>query len=472
VAEKRAKKILWIDSDSGRSAPDLSVMLGSEIVVEGASCSDLANLVFEDTKLIVLGLGEAVAPLNKIKAILDEKEIQIPIVVRIPRHALELAVEVTARGTASVVAQDLLDNEAWIEIIKEHGLPDKSEAAKFVFVDPISRKLLALTERVAASNVTVLLAGPTGAGKEVLARILHDASPRFQGPFVAFNCAAMPESLIEDMLFGHDKGSFTGATKVQPGLFEQAQGGTIFLDEIGEMNFHLQAKLLRLLQERTVTRLGGQKSIDLDVRIVAASNKNLKAEIDNHTFREDLYFRLSAFKITIPPLRDRPDDIIPLAEQFASEQLGNGKRVSLGQNVKHSLLAHPWPGNVRELQNVMLRASVLTENTTIETQHLIFDDQNSFFTESFSLGVSSNDQLVDNKIRRGDLSGRYANEEHRKPLFQVKRDNEYEVILAALEGSESRAQAANKLGISPRTLRHKLQRLREQGLVVTRAYAR
>ena len=146
--------------------------------------------------------------------------------------------------------------------------------------------------------------------------------------------------------------------------------------------------------------------------------------------------------------------------------------MSLGQNVKHSLLAHPWPGNVRELQNVMLRASVLTENTTIETQHLIFDDQNSSFTESFSLGVSSNDQLVDNKIRRGDLSGRYANEEHRKPLFQVKRDNEYEVILAALEGSESRAQAANKLGISPRTLRHKLQRLREQGLVVTRAYAR
>ena len=313
MAEKRAKKILWIDSDLGRSAPDLSVMLGSEIVVEGASCSDLANLVFEDTKLIVLGLGEDIAPLNKIKAMLDAKEIQIPIVVRIPRHALELAVEVTARGTASVVAQDLLDNEAWIEIIKEHGLPDKSEVAKFVFVDPISRKLLALTERVAASNVTVLLAGPTGAGKEVLARILHDASPRFQGPFIAFNCAAMPESLIEDMLFGHDKGSFTGATKVQPGLFEQAQGGTIFLDEIGEMSFHLQAKLLRLLQERTVTRLGGQKSIDLDIRIVAASNKNLKAEIDNHTFREDLYFRLSAFKITIPPLRDRPDDIIPLS---------------------------------------------------------------------------------------------------------------------------------------------------------------
>jgi two-component system response regulator FlrC len=360
----------------------------------------------------------------------------------------------------------------------------------FVFADPVSRNLLALAERVAQVDVTVLLTGPTGVGKEVLARILHDASPRYDGPFIAFNCAAMPENLIEDMLFGHEKGSFTGATKVQPGLFEQAQGGTIFLDEIGEMSFHLQAKLLRILQERSVVRLGGQKAIDLDIRVIAATNRNLKNAIVQRTFREDLYFRLSAFKLTLPPLRDRPLDILPLVEQFAAQQSADGQPVRLTSQAQQMLASYPWPGNVRELQNVILRAIVLANQAPIDTQHLIFDDMPitdeqdgfyatapSFSTQGFSSsnfsGPASDHGLPPQQPYYADntnSSGQGGNVT--TGLNQAVKNSECQTIMAALQGSRSRDQAAEKLGISPRTLRHKLQKLREQGVSVTRAYAR
>ena len=272
------------------------------------------------------------------------------------RSDFELAIQAMREGVATVVPAEQDTHDDWIETLSLVKSSDSKESSAFIFADPISRNLLALTERVAKVDVTVLLAGPTGSGKEVLARILHDASPRYSGPFVAFNCAAMPENLIEDMLFGHERGSFTGASKEQPGLFEQAQGGTIFLDEIGEMSFHLQAKLLRILQERNVTRLGGQKPIDLDIRIVAATNRNLKTAIIERSFREDLYFRLSAFKITIPALKQRPLDILPLAEQFITQQGMSGPRISLSDDAQKSLIEYHWPGNVRELQNVVMRA--------------------------------------------------------------------------------------------------------------------
>lgn len=477
VKDKVLKKVLWIDFSGFIDCCPIEALSTDGIDILKAPPSVLNTLCLSDVSVIVITLEDNISPLVKVEELFVLRQIEVPIIVRIPRDAFELAVEVSKKESATVLASDIIDGATWLKVIERVGRTRNEANTKFVFVDPMSRKLLALTERVAASNVTVLLAGPTGAGKEVVAKILHDASPRFKGPFVAINCAAMPETLIEDMLFGHDKGSFTGATKAQPGLFEQAQGGTIFLDEIGEMSFHLQAKLLRILQERTVIRLGGQDSIALDIRVIAASNKNLKAEIMNHTFREDLYFRLSAFKITVPSLRDRPADIIPLAVHFASEYLGPGKKAELSEGLRSRLLAYSWPGNVRELQNVMLRATVLTENTAIGVQHLVLDD-NTPQDENGRVGMApalSSDQRFERPQSTNSHSSEvsdYASFRQNQPLQHAMQANEYNVILAALEGSQSRNQAAQKLGISPRTLRHKLQRLREQGITVTRAYAR
>ena len=284
----------------------------------------------------------------------------------------------------------------------------------------------------------------------------------------------MPENLIEDMLFGHEKGSFTGATKVQPGLFEQAQGGTIFLDEIGEMSFHLQAKLLRILQERSVVRIGGQKSIDLDVRVIAATNRNLKNAIAERSFREDLYFRLSAFKLTIPPLRDRPLDILPLVEQFMSQQIMEGQPARMTTEAQQLLVTYRWPGNVRELQNVVIRAMVLCNQGPIDSQHLIFDDMPIADEFEQQRAVVQANGYFSRQPDRIDAQPYYGNSApmQNEPLNQAVKNSECQSIMAALQSSRSRDQAAERLGISPRTLRHKLQKLREQGVSVTRAYAR
>jgi two-component system response regulator FlrC len=277
----------------------------------------------------------------------------------------------------------------------------------------------------------------------------------------------MPENLIEDMLFGHDKGSFTGASNCQPGLFEQAQGGTIFLDEIGEMPYHLQAKLLRILQERSVTRLGGQKSIDLDIRVIAATNRTLKNAIYERTFREDLYFRLSAFKITLPSLSQRPLDILPLAQQFINQQAPIDGQMTLTTDAERSLISYHWPGNVRELQNVIIRAVVLAQSGCIDLEHLIFDDIDEAPVEHSTSPFSTSSAMIPNHFQP------YKGTDNQpKPLSNAIQDSEYQTIMTALQRSRNRDQAAEVLGISTRTLRHKLQRLREQGMSVTRAYAR
>ena len=395
------------------------------------------------------------------------------VVVRVERSNFELGIRAMREGALSVISTGPLDAAQWSEILElAQCQPVKTTSQPaFVFADPVSRNLLALAERVAQVDVTVLVTGPTGAGKEVLARILHDASARHDGPFVAFNCAAMPENLIEDMLFGHEKGSFTGASKVQPGLFEQAQGGTVFLDEIGEMSFHLQAKLLRILQERSVVRLGGQKSIDLNIRVIAATNRDLKAAIAQQAFREDLYFRLTAFKLAIPSLSERPKDILPLAEQFLSQQGGDSQTLRLTRAAQLSLESYRWPGNVRELQNVLVRGMVLANGAPIDVQHLLFDDIQ--LADNFERRPSQDIRFVQAGAPVADSrSQRSAPEASPEGLTETVKHSEWQAIMGALNGSRTREHAAEQLGISPRTLRHKLQRLREQGINVTRAYAR
>jgi len=484
VTDRKMIEVLWLDAN--QPLPPTEVSLFAE---HGLAISQVDNIAPDNAallaaELIIVTLTESTQSLKDMQSRIAAVNSAAPIIARVDRNNFGLGIRAMREGAKSVISSDPFNVEEWREVLELVAYtPAKNNTQPaFVFADPVSRNLLALAERVAQVDVTVLVAGPTGAGKEVLARILHDASARHQGPFVAFNCAAMPENLIEDMLFGHEKGSFTGASKVQPGLFEQAQGGTIFLDEIGEMSFHLQAKLLRILQERSVVRLGAQKAIDLDIRVVAATNRDLKAAIAQNTFREDLYFRLTAFKLTIPSLRERPKDILPLAEQFLSQQSIGGLPLRLTRAAQVSLEQYRWPGNVRELQNVLVRGMVLANGAPIDVQHLLFDDigepdhlapQARYLTDQQYSAYPA--PMTDRPAAAPTHLASYAvgtPERATEGLNQVVKHSEWQTIMSALKVTRSREQAAEQLGISPRTLRHKLQKLREQGINVTRAYAR
>ncbi|MFD0668501.1 sigma-54 interaction domain-containing protein [Ramlibacter sp. MAHUQ-53] len=371
-----------------------------------------------------------------------------------------------------------------------------------VFVDPASRHLLALAQRVSVADVTTLLVGPTGAGKEVMARVLHESSARRHGPFVAINCAVLPEQLIESQLFGHEKGAFTGATRAHKGLFEQADGGTLFLDEIGEMPFHLQAKLLRVLQERQVVRLGSEAAVPVNVRLVAATNKDLRAAIAAREFREDLYYRIATFRLRLLPLAERTGDILPLALQFLSRHPAPGGEWQVTPEAQQMLLQYPWPGNVRELENVMRRAVVISADGRVGPAQLMFDDwlepaqaapvapampavpampvpaagaaaviapypaAASFAALAPVAAAASAQPAAIDTASQAAAHAEEAGAPAAPPtdLQSATRHNEHRIIMATLAATASRNEAAQRLGISPRTLRYKLAQLRAQGL--------
>jgi two-component system, response regulator FlrC len=307
-----------------------------------------------------------------------------------------------------------------------------------------SRRLLELAQRVAATECTVLIVGESGTGKEVLARYIHRNSPRGSQPFVAVNCAAIPENMLEAMLFGYERGAFTGAHAGHAGKFEQAQGGTLLLDEVTEMPLGLQAKLLRVLQEREVERLGGRSPLPLDVRVLATTNRRLREEVAAGRFREDLYYRLNVFPLAIAPLRARRDDVLPLAMQLLGARCRPGSAIpALSAEAAHLLLTYPWPGNVRELDNLLQRALILVNGPVILPSHIQFE--------------LANDGAAEPKPAAAAPASLAAS------LDERERD----LILNALRaGNGSRRSAAETLGISARTLRYKLARLREAGIEV------
>ena len=257
-------------------------------------------------------------------------------------------------------------------ILLKEELAQRRGAPQIVGEDPGLKQVSVALHRAAATDATVLLEGESGTGKELFARALHALSPRADGPFVAINCAAIPETLLETELFGHEKGAFTGAAMRKPGKFELAHRGTLFLDEIGDLPLTLQPKILRALEEKRFERVGGTSPLQVDVRVVAATNRNLRAAVAARQYREDLYFRLSVFPITIPPLRERPADIPMLAKYFLDRFCRdlNKKPLTLAPSAVEELLAYAWPGNVRELQNCVERAVILTEGDTIHARHL------------------------------------------------------------------------------------------------------
>ena len=323
--------------------------------------------------------------------------------------------------------------------------------------DAAMRKLYALAAKVAKTDVTVLLQGESGTGKEVIARYLHEQSKRSNGPFVAVNCAAIPENMLEAMLFGYEKGAFTGAVQAMPGKFEQAQGGTLLLDEISEMDLALQAKLLRVLQEREVERLGGQRKIALDVRILATTNRHLRAHMEAGEFREDLYYRLNVFPLHIPALRERPADIVPIAECMVARHWQSGKPLPVFSGAALAKLqAYAWPGNVRELENVIQRALVLHSDGRIEADDLILENESPATPEDHDASGSTDTNIE--ILETTEVAAR---------LQDNVRSIEEKVILQTLrEARGCRKEAAEQLGISPRTLRYKLARMKASGLAV------
>jgi len=304
--------------------------------------------------------------------------------------------------------------------------------------EPIKRAV-AETQRVAQTEATVLLLGESGTGKELFARAVHHLSARRERPFVAINCAAIPETLIENELFGHERGAFTGASERRLGKFELASSGTVFLDEIGELPLAVQGKLLRVIEEKVVDRIGGRAPISVDVRVVAATNRDLKAAVEQGEFRRDLFFRLAVFPIEIPPLRERGADISLLAKHFAA-QIGKelrGREAELDNEAVQALQMHAWPGNVRELENAIERACILSDTMLLTPK---------------DLGLQKQNNTSDIELKSFDLSGTLAEASQR-----VVRTVEKTKINAALAATENKMKAADELGVSYKTLLSKLK---------------
>ena len=438
--------ILIVEDDAGLREALLDTLLLGNYNVIAADCAEEALMMLSSQSVdlvvsdIQMGEMSGLTLLKSIKA----KYPNMPVLLMTAYATINDAVQAMRDGATDYLSKPFAP-EVLLNLVGRYAPAQKIESRTPIVADPSSLKLLELSRKVAKSEATVMVMGPSGSGKEVLSRYIHDQSPRSDAPFVAINCAAIPENMLEATLFGYEKGAFTGAIQACPGKFEQAQDGTLLLDEITEMDLALQAKLLRVLQEREVERLGGRKNVKLNVRVIATSNRDLRKAVDAGEFREDLYYRLNVFPIEWRPLSERPGDIVPLAEHLvqrhaSSQGLGT---IRLSAAARNKLSQYSWPGNVRELENVVQRALILCENNEIDAGDLMIDEDMLAPLE----GVP--EQVEDNK------------------LGSELRYQEHQIILDTLVSCNGkRKDVAEKLGISPRTLRYKLARMREDGIEV------
>ena len=371
----------------------------------------------------------------------------LPVVLMTAFADVDRAVEAMRAGACDFLLKPF-EPKALLEHVTRYRLPETLDAEGVIAEDAASRQLFALAARVAQTDTTVLLTGESGVGKEVVARYIHNHSARRAGPFVAINCAAIPDSLLEATLFGYEKGAFTGAQQAQAGKFEQAEGGSLLLDEVTEMPLALQAKLLRVLQEREVERVGGKKPVPLNIRIIATSNRDMADAVARGVLREDVYYRLNVFPLLIPSLRQRSGDIVALARHFLAEHGGRAGRsgLRLSPAAEDALFRHPWPGNVRELENVMQRAIILAAGDSVDAADLHLP------------GGGASGLLVPVSVPPTDAQVATSRSDN---LRDLERDHILET-LAAVGGS--RKLAGERLGMSERTLRHKLKQYREAGL--------
>ena len=437
------------DDDALRDAVCLTLTLaGHEAIGANGGESALKLLTDRHFSLVISDLRmqpiDGLELLAKVRARLPK----MPVLLMTAYGDVDKAVA-AMRGGACDFLMKPFEPEVLLAHVHRYAAPPLP-IEDLVAQDPRTRELLSIAARVAETDATVLLTGESGTGKEVFARYLHQCSPRRQSPFIAINCAAIPESLLEATLFGHEKGSYTGAQSAHAGKFEQAQGGTILLDEISEMPLGLQAKLLRVLQEREVERVGARKSVALDIRVLATSNRDMHAEVAGGRFREDLYYRLNVFPLMIPALRERPGDIVPLAGLFIARHARHiGRHARLDPAAESLLRAHRWPGNVRELENTMQRALILAPGDTI-TAHTLAH----CLPQSETHGMPPVAELAANHAAASHSETEPAN-------IKVLEREHILHTLRALGGSRKRAVA--KLGISERTLRYKIAQYRAEG---------
>lgn len=388
------------------------------------------DLVISDMKMPEMTGGELLAKIH-------EKEIGVPVVMITAYGTISQAVDAMRNGAFDFItkpfsAEDL--ERTTLRALRPGRRPSQSRAVQgsmaIVTNDPAFMKVLEVATTIAQSSASILVQGESGTGKELIARLIHQSSRRNQGPFVAVNCAALPGNLLESELFGHEKGSFTGAVGQKIGKFEMANGGTILLDEFSEVEPVLQAKLLRVLQEREVDRVGGAKPIPIDVRVVATTNRDIRQSVTKGEFREDLYYRLNVVPLFVPPLRDRRSDIKLLVEHFV-RRFSGGAMLSASQAVLDRLAQYPWPGNVRELQNACERAVLLAQGQDLSADH-------------FLLGSIPKPQesASDELLLQPGLS---VAEAEKRLIFETLRST-----------GNNKTRAAELLGISIRTLRNKL----------------
>ena len=424
---------------------------GYEVVLAEDGTSALAAL--ESDRVSAVVTDYQMQPMDGYELLrqVREQSPELPVLLMTAYGTIPDAVRAMQEGATDYLVKPF-DSDALLEcltrIIPEPQIPDSDVIAR----DPVMLEVLEICRKVAPGTATVLLTGASGTGKEVLARYIHDCSERSGGPFVAINCAAIPENMLEAVLFGHEKGAFTGAHAARPGKFEQAQGGTLLLDEVTEMDLNLQAKLLRVLQEKEVERIGAKQAIALDVRVIATSNRDISHYVAEGRLREDLFYRLSVFPLALPPLSERPGDILPLASHFLAAAGGDhSKKPTLSQEAEARLLEHDWPGNVRELQNVMQRAAILCAGNRVEVTDLRFE------SPDFAPSSPSPEHIAVSGAAGGG------------PLQDNLQNVESNLIRDAIrQGGGSRKRAAEILGISPRTLRYKIARLREAGIQMPR----
>ncbi|CAI8815152.1 DNA-binding transcriptional activator/ornithine decarboxylase inhibitor AtoC [Pseudomonas donghuensis] len=452
----KAIKVLLVEDDRAlrQALADTLELGGFAHQAVGSAEEALEVVASEAFSLVVSDVNMPGMDGHQLLALLRARQPYLPVLLMTAHAAVERAVEAMRQGAADYLVKPF-EPKALLELVARHALGGASAADSEgpVAREPASAQLLELAARVARSESTVLISGESGTGKEVLARYIHQQSPRANQPFVAINCAAIPDNMLEATLFGHEKGSFTGAIAAQAGKFEQADGGTLLLDEISEMPLGLQAKLLRVLQEREVERVGGRKPIALDIRVVATSNRDLAGEVAAGRFREDLFYRLSVFPLAWKPLRERSADILPLAERLLARHVNKMKHapVRLSAEAQACLQGYAWPGNVRELDNAIQRALILQQGGVIEAADFCLAGALPVFAAAPVMTAAPVEAEVEAAGGLGD----------------DMRRHEFQMIIDTLRAERGRRkEAAERLGISPRTLRYKLAQMRDAGMDV------
>ena len=459
AADTASSILLVEDKDSLRAMLRLALEAQGHAVIEARDEVEAIAALRDAQPAVVLSalrlpVGDGLGVLRAAK----EADPELPVIVMTAHGSIQDAVAAMKQGALDFLAKPvdpdhllLLVERALAQrrLLNDYRLLKEEAAARrggphIIGDSPALRQVMAAIDRAAATDTTVLLEGESGTGKELCARALHDRSPRAHGPFVAINCAAIPDTLLEAELFGYERGAFTGANQRKLGRFELAQRGTLFLDEIGEMPMTVQAKMLRAIETRKIERLGGGASIQLDIRIVAATNRGLRQAVSARQFREDLYFRLSVFPVEVPALRDRRDDIPKLAHHFVERVCRDlGKKITLSPEAVTELMAHNWPGNIRELQNALERAVILAEGDVLLPRHL-------------SLSPVPKSGSSADPWDRIDLRGSLA-EATARTVSEVERRK---IQQALSDAGGDRGRAADLLQINYKALDAKLRELR------------